>query len=263
MLKAGSLCARSSTTCALSNKQTPLALVSGPLGSIRKFAPSNLKHIDRTLPQWPINRPSTICASKRQIDSGDEAAQDMLAAGTALRNIGWLSFWSQLTLNVVAAVILVFSTGATTAGAGIALSPLDFCTLGGVICGIISTFLAWLNIRTGRRIGAGLIAPQNVQLSRIAGTILASSNLNLLGLGASIIGLQATIGSLVGKTLSSATGSYLNPRAPPPPVAFDVFSVQACANNIMAHFAALVFSQWLLRILNKYIRKEEDGVYAS
>jgi hypothetical protein len=258
MLKACCISTRSITRYALSNSKPS----NHTLGSELTHLIRTQKYIEA--PQWSNSRPSTITisyASKRQVSSDNEASQDILAAGTALRNIGWLSFWSQLTLNVVAAIILVFSTGATSAGAGIALSPLDFCTLGGVICGIISTFLAWLNIRTGRRIGAGLIAPQNIQLSRIAGTILASSNLNLLGLGASIIGLQATIGSLVGKTLSSATGSYLNPRAAAPPVAFDVFSVQACANNIMAHFAALVFSQWLLRILNKYIRKEEEGVY--
>lgn len=191
----------------------------------------------------------------------NEAAQDLLAAGTALRNIGWLSFWSQLSLNVVAAVILLFSTGAASAGAGVpvALSPLDICTMGGVLCGLISTFLAWANIRTGRRIGAGF---QDIRLSKVVSGVLASSNLNLVGLGASILGLQATIGSLVGKTLSSAaTGAYYNPRVGGPPVALDVFSVQACANSIMAHFAAMVFTQWLLRVLNKFVRKEEEGAY--
>jgi hypothetical protein len=33
--------------------------------------------------------------------------------GTALRNIGWISFWSQLVLSIVSAVVLLFSTGVT------------------------------------------------------------------------------------------------------------------------------------------------------
>ncbi len=37
-----------------------------------------------------------------------------LQVGTALRNIGWLSFWAQLTLTVVSAVILLFSVGVTS-----------------------------------------------------------------------------------------------------------------------------------------------------
>lgn len=43
----------------------------------------------------------------------EEEQTNMLAVGTALRNIGWLSFWSQLALTVVSAVILLFSVGVT------------------------------------------------------------------------------------------------------------------------------------------------------
>ncbi len=43
----------------------------------------------------------------------EEEQVDRLAVGTALRNIGWLSFWGQLVLTVVSAVILLFSVGVT------------------------------------------------------------------------------------------------------------------------------------------------------
>ena len=77
-------------------------------------------------------------------------------------------------------------------------------------------------------------------------------------MGAAILGLQATVGSLVGKTLTTAAGGYYGPRAAAPPVAFDVFSVQACANTIMAHFVGMVLANWLLRTVNVYLKREEE-----
>jgi hypothetical protein len=46
----------------------------------------------------------------------DERQEDMLRVGTALRNIGWLSFWGQLILTVVSTTILLFSTGVPAGG---------------------------------------------------------------------------------------------------------------------------------------------------
>lgn len=181
----------------------------------------------------------------------------MLQLGTALRNIGWLSFWGQLILTTVSGVILLFSTGVTSSGK-LSVNPIDVCTLGGVACGLITSALSWTWIRAGRRLGF----LQEIKLQQCMATVLASTNLNLLGMGAAILGLQATTGSLVAKTLTAATavGVY-GPRSTAPPVAFDVFSVQACGNTIMAHFVGLVLAQWLLRIVSKYLQREEERMY--
>eukprot|EP00887_Chlorella_sp_A99_P002916 scaffold6.g2916.t1 len=160
----------------------------------------------------------------------------VLQVGTALRNIGWLSFWAQLVLNTVSAVILLFSTGVSGAGR-VALSFIDIATLGGECSGLAVWDWRWSTVR-------------DVKLAGVAGTVLASTNLNL-----------ATVGSLVSKTLMSAAA---NPYAigargvtTPPPVALDVFSVQANTNTILAHFVAILFSNWLLSVLNKYSKKQE------
>lgn len=181
--------------------------------------------------------------------------EDMLRVGTALRNIGWLSFWGQLVLTVVSTVILLFSAG-TVAGTTASFTFMDIANLFGIVCGYISTFLAWSYTRAGRKLGM----LQEVKLPSIAGTVIANSNLNLLGMGATIISLQAIVGSLVAKTLSSASaaGIYGAQRVTPPPVAFDVFSVQACTNTIMAHFAGMLFSNWILMVVNKYIKRQTD-----
>lgn len=176
----------------------------------------------------------------------------MLQLGTALRNIGWLSFWGQLILTTVSGVILLFSTGVTSKGA-ISISPIDVFTFFGVAAGLITTALSWSWIRAGRRLGF----LQEVKLQQVMATVLASTNLNLLGMGAAILGLQATTGALVAKTLTAAT-AYYGPRSAPPPVAFDVFSVQACGNTIMAHFAGLVLAQWLLRTVSRYMQRQEE-----
>ena len=63
--------------------------------------------------------------------------------------------------------------------------------------------------------------------------------------------LQAMVGNLVASTLTSAT---TNPFAAAQarggaPSAINVFSIQAATNTLLAHFASLVFSAWVLRVL--------------
>lgn len=74
----------------------------------------------------------------------------------------------------------------------------------------------------------------------------------MLGAGATLLGLQATIGLLVAKTLSSATvNPFLasNTSTWNPVLAFDVFNVQATTNALLSHFFSLVISLWLLRVI--------------
>lgn len=187
-----------------------------------------------------------------------EQQEDMLRVGTALRNVGWLSFWGQLTLTTVSTTILLFSTGVSTSGPA-QFTFIDIATLFGIVCGFISTFLAWSYTRAGRKLGM----LQDVKFSSIAGTVIANSNLNLLGMGATILSMQAIVGSLVAKTLSSTGAFYSAQRAQAPPVAFDVFSVQACTNTIMAHFVAMLFSNWILHVVNKYTKKQGEREAAA
>jgi hypothetical protein len=180
--------------------------------------------------------------------------EEQSSLGVALRNIGWISFWAQLILSTVSGVVLLFSTGVTSGGS-FAPNPTDVCTIVGVLSGLVATMLSWTWVRAGRALQEG----KKVKLQQCMGTVLASTRLNLIGLGATVVGLQAAVGALVAKTLSSAAGglAYYNPRAAPPPVAFDVFTVQSCTNTIMAHFVGLVLANWLLGLLRSYIAKEE------
>jgi uncharacterized membrane protein len=73
--------------------------------------------------------------------------------------------------------------------------------------------------------------------------------INLLGMGSTLLGLQATVGVLVAKALTSSSTPYLQgaPAGFSPVLALDVFLVQASANAILSHFLGLVFSLELLR----------------
>ncbi|URD99045.1 hypothetical protein MUK42_24149 [Musa troglodytarum] len=73
--------------------------------------------------------------------------------------------------------------------------------------------------------------------------------LNLLGMGAAILGMQATVGLLFAKVLTTSALPYYQGISPGhnPVLPLDVFLVQASANMILSHFLGLVFSLELLR----------------
>ena len=173
------------------------------------------------------------------------AQKEMLQLGTALRNIGWLSFWSQLILTSVSAVILLFSVGVTSQGS-LSINAIDIFTFVGVAAGLMTTGLSWTWIRAGRR----LAFLQEIKLQQCMATVLACTNLNLIGMGAAILGLQATVGALVAKTLS-ASASYYGPKAAPPPVAFDVFSVQVRTSS--SNLRSCIFEGLVLIFLPSFL----------
>lgn len=67
------------------------------------------------------------------------------------------------------------------------------------------------------------------------------------------LGLQATVGLLVAKTLTNATANPFLASGSgswSPVLALDVFLVQACTNTVFSHFVSLAINLWLLRVIN-------------
>eukprot|EP00891_Asterochloris_glomerata_P004421 jgi/Astpho2/4421/Aster-x1241 len=164
--------------------------------------------------------------------------------------LGWISFWTQLSLSVVSAIILSFAVSATMQGNAPGNVSIYF-TLFGVITSFLSTFFAWGYVKVARRVFAG----EAVTKENVASSLLRNSRVNLWGMGATLLGLQSMTGVLVAKILTtSSTNPYSaagSGAARAGPAALDLFTVQASANTLLAHFAGLVFTNWLLRLVNE------------
>jgi len=187
-----------------------------------------------------------------------EAARTRLfRAADACRKVGWASFWTQLSLSLVSAGILLFSVAFTASnGPGMAL----YLTLFGVVASFLSTFWAYGYTRLARKLRATAAAaargggPVVVRKDDVIGALERGTALNIAGLASTLLGLQATVGLLVAKTLTNATanpflaggsGSYS------PVLALDVFLVQASTNTAAAHFVSLLAILWLTRVINR------------
>lgn len=117
----------------------------------------------------------------------------------------------------------------------------------------MSTALAFGLTRVTRAV---IVRGESVKRSAVVAGALAATRLNLWSTGAALVGLQATVGSLVSSTLLTATqnpfalaqsaGAAGAARAP---VALDVFAVQASANVLGSHFVSLIFATVLIRML--------------
>ncbi|GAQ89666.1 chloroplast import appara [Klebsormidium nitens] len=168
-------------------------------------------------------------------------------AASEFRRWGNWGFWVQLVTAVVSAVILAFSV-AITGQATNAISA--YLTAGGIVAAFISVFNFFRFSRLARTFEESAENPDKAP-SRAA-VIKKLSNgliLNMVGLAATLLGAQATVGLLVAKALTSQSQPYLanTPQGFSPVLALDVFLVQASFNVVTAHFFGLLFQLLLLR----------------
>ncbi|XWS54748.1 hypothetical protein CRYUN_Cryun10bG0115600 [Craigia yunnanensis] len=163
------------------------------------------------------------------------------------KRLGNLGFWGQLVCTVVSAVILSFSVVIT----GKITSPATFyATSGGIVAAFISVFWSFGYIRLSEKLKKTANDPSKAPpRADVVKSLKNGIVLNLLGMGAAILGMQATVGLLVAKALTSSTNPYYQGISPgsSPVLALDVFLVQASANTILSHFLGLVSSLELLR----------------
>ena len=84
--------------------------------------------------------------------------------------------------------------------------------------------------------------------AEVVKNLTSGVSINIFGLGATILGLEATVGLLVAKTLTTAASNpFVSARTYNPVLALDVFLVQAATNTALSCFAGAVISLWLLK----------------
>lgn len=142
------------------------------------------------------------------------------------KRLGQLGFWGQLVCTVVAGVILAFSVVIT----GQATAPVStYLTAGGIAAAFLSVFWSFGYIRLAKRLREAINDPAKAPpRAEVVKNLKNGIVINLIGLGSSLLGLQATVGVLVAKALTSSTTPYLQgaPQGFSPVLALDVFLVQ-------------------------------------
>jgi hypothetical protein len=179
----------------------------------------------------------------------------------ALRWIGWTSFWTQVALGVVSAVVLLFagsnlSTPAQNPlnpAAPVAANPGTGAGLFFAVLGLISLFIGAYWAFRYTRLARQLKTPNSQSRPRRGDAMQVlrfGLLISLIGLGLTILGMQAIAGSLVLKSFEQGFAIFSgNPLRFITPL--DLFVVQAAANTLMAHFVGLVASLWLTRSVSR------------
>ncbi|XP_062090367.1 protein TIC 21, chloroplastic [Humulus lupulus] len=240
---------------------------SNSLFSTKTFQPSSSSSLFLLAPQLPYialenRRTPLVFANLRATSSStpitspnDESEKAKLAqvakrlenTSRYFKRLGSLGLWGQLVCTIVAAVILSFSVVVT----GKVTSPATFyATAGGIAAAFISVFWSFGYIRLSDRLRKTANDPSKAPpRAEVVKSLRNGIVVNLLGMGAAILGMQATVGILVAKALTTSANPYYQGITPgsSPVLALDVFLVQASANTILSHFLGLVFSLELLR----------------
>jgi hypothetical protein len=172
------------------------------------------------------------------------------------RLVGWISFWIQIVLGVVAGGILMFASatfgnrgnGAPDPGTGAGL----FLASAGLIAVFISAYWAFRYTRLGGRL-RGRDASQRPSPKDAIQVLRIGLIISLAGMLITLFGGQALIGALLAKALTQPQGgAVFTPGNINQYVeAFDIFIVQANTNTLLAHFAALAGTLWLFRVVNR------------
>ncbi|HEY9698183.1 MAG TPA: DUF3611 family protein [Trichocoleus sp.] len=179
----------------------------------------------------------------------------------ALRIIGWGSFWAQVVLGVISAIVLLVagsslgssrpnpanpaSAAATNpgTGTGLFLAFLGIVALGG------SIYWAFRYTRLARKLKSANAADRPKRGDAIQ-TLQIGVLINLGGLLVAVLGAQAISGSLLLKSFAQGftifAGNALNFITP-----LDLLVVQANTNTILAHLIGLGSTLLILRSINR------------
>ncbi|XP_009593463.1 protein TIC 21, chloroplastic [Nicotiana tabacum] len=199
----------------------------------------------RILASAPLSPPYTSPNDESEKAKLAQVAKRLQNTARYFKRLGSLGFWGQLVCTLVAAVILSFSVVVT----GKITSPFTFySTAGGIAAAFVSVFWSFGYIRLSEKLRRTANDPSKAPpRADVVKSLKNGIVVNLLGMGAAVLGMQATVGSLVAKALTTSANPYSITPGSSPVLALDVFLVQASANTIVAHFLGLVFSLELLR----------------
>ncbi|KAK1417523.1 hypothetical protein QVD17_26652 [Tagetes erecta] len=233
------------------NLHRPLSTLNFP--SSLSFTSSSLfpLHIQIKNPTSPP-LPASYNSSIQDFDQAkqlSQVAKRLERTSRYFKRLGSLGFWGQLVCTVVAAVILSFSVVIT---GKITSPPTFYATSAAIVAAFLSVFWSFGYMRLSDTLRKTVTDPSKAPpRADVIKSLKNGIGLNILGLGAAILGMQATVGVLVAKALTTSANPYYKSISAgnSPVLALDIFLVQASANTILSHFLGLVFSLELLRFV--------------
>jgi hypothetical protein len=168
-----------------------------------------------------------------------------------LRWTGWLGFWLQLGLGIVAAIALLFVFSGrnfsreTTPGIGISL----FWSAAAIAVLLFSLYQSFRYSRLARRFRMSDVS-RHPKKSDTIQLVRWSIVAGLLGMLLALLGAGAAIGVLVSKAIALPQGvAIYDPARIIRPL--DIFAAAASLNLIAAHFVGTVSSLWLFSWLHR------------
>uniref|UniRef100_A0A7S4C3B6 Uncharacterized protein n=1 Tax=Chrysotila carterae TaxID=13221 RepID=A0A7S4C3B6_CHRCT len=171
--------------------------------------------------------------------SDSENAKESPAVATLRARLwswGWISWWSQTILSVIAAVILIFANTVSQIPASAPVIGGRVLAVSALGASAVSNFWTWSYTRISARFGRKMPTPADAS-SRATGALAVGIAINLVGIALSILGAEAIVGILAAKTLTQSGVALAGAAAPVQ--AIDMLIVQANTNTMASHFISL------------------------
>ncbi|WP_071515375.1 DUF3611 family protein [Geitlerinema sp. PCC 9228] len=173
------------------------------------------------------------------------------------QKVGWIGFWAQVVLGVVAAVIFLFvllfgsSEGnGNTQGSNGTLPGLFLAVVGLLFLGL-SIFWSFRYTRLARQLATADSSSRPTKADTIQ-LLRRGLYVNLIGMGVSLMGAESITGILFFKSLRSQTAGFINPRRINDLIEpLDIYVVLANTHTIVAHFIGLVAALLLLSVITR------------
>lgn len=176
---------------------------------------------------------------------------------SSFRWFGWISFWVQVVLGVISSLALLFAVASLSARSGSGSNPGAgaglFFSAAGLIAVYLGAYWAFRYTRTARQL-RGRDEARRPKPKDVIKNLKLGLYISLAGMLATLLGAEATVGSLLAKALSQPQGPTLfggNVNITQYVQPLDIFVVQANTNILLAHFGGLVFTLWILNSVDR------------
>ena len=178
----------------------------------------------------------------------------------AFRLGGWISFWVQVVLAVVASLIFLFaivfeSASSGTSGSNPGTSAGIFFAVGGIIALLVSIYWSFRYTRLALQLKSPQVSLRPKKADAIQ-TLRLGVIVNLVGMFLGLLAAESISGILLGKALQSQAAQFTMNRSIQELIQpLDIFVILANTHTIFAHFIGLVTGLWVINWIDRQANK--------